>query len=134
MEVGPCQAEGGRIERRGVLPVWTKALPVQIRPAIEALANPRQEGVVHGGVTERTLDAHGLEARPIRVEEPGDSHDRIELQQCKGHRRVVEIHLPGLDRVGGFLRYGGGVDLQAKPQSLLWREPGPVPPSFWPSI
>jgi hypothetical protein len=66
---------------------------IAIRPPVEAMTDPRREGVIHGGMTEGALQADGLEAS-VRVGMPGHADDGVELEQGERRRRVVEVHPP----------------------------------------
>ncbi len=56
------------------------------------MPDPRRQRIVHRRVTEGTLDADRGEPA-IRIEEPGDADDRVELQQGQRGRGRVEIDL-----------------------------------------
>src|SRR4051794_5904290 len=64
-------------------------------------------------------------AEPVALEEASDSDYRVQLQQRDGHRRIVQIHLPGLDRSRDVRRYRGRVDLQPERERLLRAHPRP---------
>src|SRR5688572_7966377 len=73
-------------------------------------------------MAQRALDSDGSQSA-IVVEEAGHADDRVQLEQCSGRGRVVEINLAGLDlrdQLGGErLR----VNLQAKTQGRLRTHP-----------
>jgi hypothetical protein len=68
-------------------------LRVRFGTAIQPLADPRRDRVVHGGVTQRAGDADAHQ-RVLAV--PGDdrtlhAHDGVELEQGNGRGRALEI-------------------------------------------
>src|SRR5712691_4678035 len=74
-------------------------------------------------MTERALDAHGPQIAAF-VEEAGDSHYRIELQERHRRGRVVEVDLARLQLLdqGGWQRVH--VHLQADGERGLWAHAG----------
>ena len=60
------------------------------------LPMPGRERIVDGGVAQRALDAHRLDAA-VGVREGGHADDRVELEQRDRRRRILEVDLAGLD-------------------------------------
>src|SRR5262249_23455855 len=84
---------------------------VAVRPAIEAPADAGCEGIVDRGVAEGALNADRRDLAAL-IEVPGDADHRVELQQRKRGRRVVEVDLPALEQLAQRVRERVEVDLE----------------------
>src|SRR5262249_32946531 len=99
-------------------------IQVPVRPAVQAFSDARSERVVDRGVAERALDTHrGDPAGFVKV--AGHSDDRVELEQAKRRRGIIQIDLALLEllleRVGKsvcvYLETHGEGCLRAHPAS-----------------
>src|SRR6185312_9462152 len=105
---------------------------IAVGPAVETLADAGSERVVDGGMAERALDAHALDAA-VAVRESRDADHRIQFEQGDGGCRVVQVHLAGGDLL---LQCGGegiGIYPQTDGKSRLGRYARPHAAVFRPS-
>jgi hypothetical protein len=84
---------------------------VAVGPAVQALADAGGERVVDVRVAERALDAERLDP-PGRVELAGHSHHGVQLEERKGRRGIVEVHLARLDLRDELRRQGFRIHLE----------------------
>src|SRR5262249_1080711 len=66
---------------------------IAVGPAVQSLTYSGSKRVIHGGVAERTLNAHRSKIS-VLFKQPCHSDDRVELQQRQCRRGIVEVDLP----------------------------------------
>src|SRR6185295_12246774 len=98
------------------LEVWSEReddadVEVAIGPAIQALADARRKGIVDLRVAQRALRAERLDLARL-IEFAGQTHYRVQLEQRKRSRWIVEVNLARLDLPLQVLRQRVRVDLQ----------------------
>ena len=81
------------------------------------MTNSGGQRIVHRGVAESALYADRFEV--IAVKDTGDADDRIEAQQIKRDRRIIEIHLTVLQRGYDIVRQRIDINLEANLQCRL---------------
>ena len=88
---------------------------IDVRPAVQPLADARRKRVVDRRVAERARDADAGELARV-VDRALDADDRIQPQQFDGHGGVGQVDLPGAKRGDDRRRQGLDVDLEADRQ------------------
>ena len=99
-------------------------IEVAIGPAVEAVPDAGGVGVIDRRMTQRALNANGIERPSVLAEKTSHADNRIGLEQNQRARWILQIDLTLVQCLGHFGGDGVYVDLQPDFERLLGAEAG----------